>query len=82
MHQSLDRQTGQMRREIGRRLKNYVAPSQQRVRTEIENAGGTVYAEVSIDNSMGARLPATAVNQIAALDDVRWIGLDTAPVPD
>ena len=28
-----------------------------------------------------AQLPATAVTQIAALDDVRRIGLDTAPVP-
>ena len=81
MHESLDTQTGQMRREIGRRLKNHVAASQQRVRTEIENAGGTVYAQVALGNIMGARLPATAVSQIAALNDVRRIELDTAPVP-
>ena len=79
MHESLDTQTRQMRQEIGRRLKNHVAPSQQRVRTAIENAGGTVYAEVALGNLMGARLPATAVNQIAALNDVKRIGLDTAP---
>ena len=79
MHQSLDTQTRQMRREIGRRLKNYVAASQQRVRTAIENAGGTVYAEVALGNLMGAQLPATAVNQIAALNDVRRIGLGTTP---
>ena len=82
MQESLDRLTHQMRREIGRRLKNYVAPSQQRVRTAIEKAGGTVYAEVSLGNIIGARLPATAVNQIAALDDVRRIALDTPPPPD
>ena len=81
MHESLDTQTGQMRREIGRRLKNHVAPSQQRVRTEIENAGGTVYAQVALGNIMGAQLSATAVNQIAALDDVRRIKLDTVPEP-
>ena len=81
MQESLDTQTGQMQQEIGRRLKKYVAASQQRVRTAIEKAGGTVHAEVALDNSMGARLPATAVNQIAALNDVRRIGLDTAPVP-
>ena len=81
MEESLDRLTGQMQQEIGRRLKNYVAPSQQRVRQAIEKAGGTVYAEVALGNSMGARLPATAVNQIAALDDVRRIGLDTIPPP-
>ena len=81
MHESLDRQTHQMRREIGRRLKNYVAPSQQRVRTAIENAGGTVYAEVAIGNLMGAQLSATGVTQIAALRDVKRIELDSAPVP-
>lgn len=81
MQESLDRLTHQMRREIGRRLKNYVSPSQQRVRTAIEKAGGTVYAEVSLGNTIGARLPATAVNQIAALDDVRRIALDTTPSP-
>ena len=66
MHESLDRQTGQMRREIGRRLRNHVAPSQQRVRTAIENAGGTVYAQVALGNLIGAQLSATAVTQIAA----------------
>ena len=81
MHESLDRKTGQMRREIGRRLKNRVAASQQRVRTAIENAGGTVYAQVAIGNSIGARLPATGVNQIAALDEVERIELDIVPVP-
>ena len=81
MHESLDRQTGQMRQEIGRRLKNRVAASQQRVRTAIENAGGTVHAQVALGNLMGAQLPATAVTQIAALDDVRRIGLDTTPPP-
>ena len=81
MHESLDRKTGQMRQEIGRRLKNRVAASQQRVRTAIEKAGGTVYAQVAIGNLMGARLPATAVNQIAALNDVRRIGLDATPPP-
>ena len=81
MHESLDTQTRQMRREIGRRLKNHVAASQQRVRTAIENAGGTVHAQVALGNLMGAQLPATAVTQIAALDDVRRIGLDTTPPP-
>ena len=81
MQESLDRLTGQMRQEIGRRLKNYVAASQQRVRQAIEKAGGTVYAEVALGNLMGARLPATAVNQIAALNDVRRIGLDGTPPP-
>ena len=81
MHESLDTQTGQMQQEIGRRLKNHVAASQQRVRQAIENAGGTVHAEVALVNMMGARLPATAVNQIAALNDVRRIGLDTTPPP-
>ena len=81
MHESLDRQTHQMRQEIGRRLQNRVAPSQQRVRTEIEKAGGTVYAEVALGNSMGAQLSYTGVTQIAALNDVRRIGLDTTPPP-
>ena len=81
MHESLDRQTHQMRREIGRRLRNYVAPSQQRVRTAIENAGGTVYAEVAIGNLMGAQLSYTGVTQIAALDEVERIELDSAAVP-
>ena len=81
MHESLDTQTRQMRREIGRRMKDHVSASQQRVRTAIENAGGTVYAQVSLGNLMGARLPATAVNQIAALNDVKRIGLDTTPPP-
>ena len=76
MHQSLDKQTGQMRREIGRRLKDYVAASQQRVRQAIEKAGGTVYAQVAIGNIIGAQLPATVVNQIAALNDVGRIELD------
>ena len=82
MHESLNRQTGQMRREIGRRLKNHVAASQRRVRTAIENAGGTVYAEVAIVNIMGAQLSDTAVTQIAALNEVERIELDTIPVPD
>ena len=81
MHESLETQTRQMRQEIGRRLKNHVSASQQRVRQAIENAGGTVHAQVALGNLMGAQLPATAVTQIAALDDVRRIGLDTAPVP-
>ena len=81
MHQSLDKQTGQMRREIGRRLKDYVSASQQRVRQAIEKAGGTVYAQVAIGNIIGAQLPATAVNQIAALNDVGRIELDPEVVP-
>ena len=81
MHESLDTQTRQMRREIGRRLKNHVSASQQRVCKEIENAGGTVYAQVALGNIIGAQLPATAVNQIAGLNDVRRIGLDTTPPP-
>ena len=81
MHQSLDTQTRQMRQEIGQRLKNRVAASQQRVRKAIEKAGGTVYAQVALGNLIGAQLPATAVNQIAALNDVRRIGLDTTPPP-
>ena len=81
MHESLDTQTGQMRREIGRRLRNHVAASQQRVRTAIENAGGTVYAQVAIGNLMGAQLSYTGVTQIAALDEVERIELDSAPVP-
>ncbi len=81
MHESLKTQTGQMHRELIRRLKNNVAPSQQRVRTVIENAGGTVYAEVAIVNIMGARLSATAVTQIAALDDVTRIVLEPVQVP-
>ena len=81
IHESLDRQTHQMRREIGRRLKNYVAPSQQRVRTAIENAGGTVYAEVAIGNLMGAQLSYTGVTQTAALREVERIELDSAAVP-
>ena len=76
MHESLNRQINQMRQEMIRRLKNNVAASQQRVRTVIENAGGTVYAEVAIVNIMGARLSATAVTQIAALDDVTRIVLE------
>ena len=82
MHENLDRMTGQMRREIGRRLKNYVAPSQQRVRTAIENAGDTVYAQVAIQNVMGAQLSATGVTLIAALDDVERIELDPVIEPD
>ena len=81
MHQSLKTQTHQMHREIIRRLENHVAPSQQRVRAAIENAGGTVYAEVAIVNIMGARLPATAVTQVAALDDVTRIELGPVQVP-
>ena len=81
MHESLDTQTRQMRQEIGQRLKNRVAASQQRVRQAIENAGGTVYAQVALGNIIGARLSATAVSQIAALDDVRRIGLATTPPP-
>ena len=81
MHESLDRQTHQMRREIGRRLNNHVAASQQRVRTAIENAGGTVYAQVALGNLMGAQLSDSAVTQIAALNEVERIGLDTTPPP-
>ena len=81
MHQSLDKQTGEMRREIGRRLKDYVSASQQRVRQAIEKARGTVYAQVAIGNIIGAHLPATAVNQIAALNDVGRIELDPEVVP-
>ena len=81
MHESLNRQINQMRQEMIRRLKNNVAPSQQRVRTAIENAGGTVYAQVAIVNIMGARLPAPAVTQIAALDDVTRIVLEPVQVP-
>lgn len=81
MHESLDKQTRQMRREIGRRLKNRVSASQQRVRQAIEKAGGTVYAQVALGNIIGARLPAAAVNQIAGLNDVRRIGLDATPPP-
>ena len=81
MHESLNRQINQMRQEMIRRLKNNVAASQQRVRTVIENAGGTVYAEVAIVNIMGARLSATAVTQIAALDDVTRIVLEPVQVP-
>ena len=80
MHESLNRQINQMRQEMIRRLKNNVAPNQQRVRTVIENAGGTVYAEVAIVNIMGARLSATAVTQIAALDDVTRIVLEPVQV--
>ena len=82
MHESLDRQTGQMRREIGRRLKNYVAPSQQRVRTEIENAGDTVYAQLALGNRIGAKLSATGVTQTAALPEVTRIELDPVIVPN
>ena len=82
MHESLDRQTGQMRREIGRRLKNYVAPSQQRVRTAIENAGDTVYAQVALGNRIGAKLSATGVTQISTLDEVERIELDPVIVPN
>ena len=81
MHESLNRQINQMRQEMIRRLKNNVAPSQQRVRTAIENAGGSVYGEVAIVNIMGARLSATAVTQIAALDDVTRIVLEPVQVP-
>ena len=81
MHESLDRQTHQMRREIGRRLENYVAPSQQRVRTAIESAGGTVYAQLALGNRIGAQLSATAVTQIAALDEVERIQLDPVVAP-
>ena len=81
MHESLDRQTHQMRREIGRRLENYVAPSQQRVRTAIESAGGTVYAQLALGNRIGAQLSATAVAQIAALDEVERIQLDPVVAP-
>ena len=82
MHESLDRQTHQMRQEIGRRLKNRVAASQQRVCTAIENAEGTVYAQIALGNLIGARLSDSAVTQIAALDEVERIGLATVPVPD
>ena len=81
MHESLDRQTGQMRREIGRRLDNYVAPSQQRVRTVIENAGGTVYAQLALGNIIGAQLSATGVTRVAASEDVERIELDPVVVP-
>ena len=81
MHESLDTLTRQMRQEIGRRLKDYVSASQQRVRQAIEKAGGTVYAQVALGNIIGAQLPATAVNQIAGLNDVRWIELDPEVVP-
>ena len=81
MHESLDRQTHQMRREIGRRLENYVAPSQQRVRTAIESAGGTVYAQLALGNRIGAQLSATAVNLVAALDEVDRIQLDPVVAP-
>lgn len=81
MHESLDRQTHQMRQEIGRRLKNRVAASQQRVRTAIENEEGTVYAQVALGNLMGAQLSDSAVTQIAALDEVDRIELDTIPPP-
>ena len=82
MHESLDRQTGQMRREIGRQLKNYVAASQQLVRTAIEDEEGTVYAEVAISNVIGAQLSDSAVTEIAALDEVERIELDPVVAPD
>ena len=81
MHESLDRQTHQMRQEIGQRLKNRVSASQQLVRTAIENAGGTVYAQVALGNIMGAQLSDSAVTQIAALPEVERIELDTTPPP-
>ena len=71
-----------MRQEIGRRLKNHVAPSQQRVRTVIENVGDTVYAQVALGNIIGAQLSDTGVNRVAASDDVERIELDTVVVPE
>ncbi len=81
LHENLDNQTRQMRQEIGQQLWNRVADGQQRVREAIENAGGTVHAQISLSNNIGARLPAAAVNQIAGLPEVERIGLDTPPPP-
>ena len=81
LHEALDNETRQMRQEIGQQLRNRVAGSQQRVREAIEQAGGTVYAQIAQTNEIEAELPANAVNQIAALPEVRRVGLDTEPVP-
>ena len=81
MHESLDTQTRQMRQEIGRRLKNHVAACQQSVHTEIENAKGTVYAQVALGNIIGAQLSNTGVTQLAKSKNVERIELDTIPPP-
>jgi len=39
------------------------------VRGAIERAGGTVYAQIAVTNSIGAQLPAKALNQIASLPE-------------
>ena len=58
-----------------------VSAGQERVREAIENAGGTVYAQVAVTNTVGAELPANAVVQIAGLAEVESIGLEIEGQP-
>ena len=81
LREELDNETRQMRKEIYTQIWNRVSAGQQRVREAVENAGGTVYAQVAVTNSIGAELPANAVIQIAAVPDVRRIGLETEGKP-
>ena len=73
LHENIDRETGQMRRQIYTQIWNRVSAGQGRVREAIENAGGTVHSQAAFANSIGATLPADAVLRIAGLPDVRSI---------
>jgi serine protease AprX len=81
LHEALDNETQQMRKEIYTQIWNRVSAAQGRVREAIENAGGTVYAQVAVTNTVGAELPANVVAQIAGLAEVESIGLETEGQP-
>ena len=52
LREDLDRATHQMRKEIYTQIWNRVSAGQGRVREAIENAGGTVYAQVAGYNTV------------------------------
>ena len=70
--EDLDNLTMQMRRDIRAQVWARISNEQGRVREAIENAGGTVQAQIVIINSIAAQLPSDVVNQIALLPEVRF----------
>jgi hypothetical protein len=80
--EEMDRLTMQMRQDIRAQVWARISNEQQRVREAIENAGGTVHAQIVILNAIGAQLPSDVVNQIASLPEVRFIELDVEGEPE
>ncbi len=82
LHEDIDRETSQMRGQIYTQIWNRVSAGQGRVRQAIENAGGTVHAQTAVTNSIGAKVPALSMVQIAGLADVRSIEIASEAVPE